>query len=142
MNFAKQAVEAKLRVEALEEKLKAEKKKYVEITDALSDYLESTDTLQVAVEVDGRKYTVYRSQALQASVPAAKRPEVVQACYDLGLDDLVETSVSTAKIKSYCREVLNEGRSDHEPYDFNRLAESLRDNVSLFVKKQVVVRKG
>lgn len=99
----------------------------------LSDLMDAQG-LQSVKSTDGR--SLYKSRDLFVSVKAADREAVVEACRVLGLDSLIETQVSTSKLKANIREWMGDlGESDQIP-------EQLRPLVSVHEEYSIRVRKA
>lgn len=140
-DFVQSLIVQKLLVDDLESQLKAAKRELEEISSALSDYWETEGVHSQAVTVEGQKYTAYRTRSLQASVPKANRQQLIEVCEQMGFDDLVETTVGTAQLKSRLVEMMGPP-DDDKGYDYDAIPPEIYKLVSLFEKKKVAIRKG
>lgn len=89
-----------------------------EINDELATAKEARDNAeQLALELMGAAgiqsvkmggRTLYRQRELGVNVPAASRDALCEYMVGAGHEDLIETNVATAKLKSLIREMLND----------------------------------
>ncbi len=64
---------ASLEVERIEEQLKEAKKRREELAALVADEYQANETRSQSIEVDGKRFTVYRRRTLEASVPVVNR---------------------------------------------------------------------
>lgn len=98
---------------------------------------------QQSVKINGQ--LVYRQRELHVSVPSGEREAVVAACEELGLNDLVETTVPTGRLKAWIKEQL--GENGEEPLGVfetveDRIPDGLRGRVKVFESYGLRIRKG
>jgi molybdopterin synthase catalytic subunit len=90
--------------------------------------------LQSVKSTDGR--LIYKSRDLFVNVAAANRSAVVEACRDLGLDELIKTEVPTSSLKARIREWMGD-LGDRE-----QIPEPLRPLIAVHESYSIRVRKS
>ncbi len=134
-------VKITLEIERIEEALKEAKKRKTALENLVSDQYQADEIRSQKVTVDGKDYTVFRRREFYCNVPAGNREHLVLVCQQLGMDDMVETTVQTSKLKAWMKEQVS-GDDPVDGYDWDRVPEEVRDLVSVGESVKAVVRKG
>lgn len=120
-------------IELADAALKGQKSELDSLESELSDRM-NEEGIQSLKSTDGR--TVYKSRDLFVNVSAGNKAAVVNACRDLGLDELVRTEVPTTSLKSRIREWMGDlGDKDQIP-------ELLRPLIAVHEEFSIRVRKS
>lgn len=141
LSNARDLVLASLEVERIEEQLKEARKRRDELAALVADEYQANETRSQSIEVDGKRFTVYRRRTLEASVPVVNRAAVVDVVRELGMDDMVQTNVNTTSLKAWISEQVR-GDDPADPFNWDAIPEQLRGLVSVYERVNAVVKRG
>lgn len=136
-------VELRDRKDELSRQLKGVNAAIDEAIDAAVELMAQEGTRSIKRD-DGTTFSVRVD--LKVSVPKSNQPDLVGIFGELGLADLVETGVPTARLKSWLIEQLEADAEDHGGIrpDFaeSSLDERVKRLVSVFEKPTISIRRG
>lgn len=141
--LAEQLVRQDKEIEELEAELARKKKAFADLQKLVAEEFVMNSQTKVGLVLDGKKYTVSRRRNFCCNVLAHDRPRLVQALRDLGHDDMVETTVSTSKLKPWLKELISrDGADEDDGFDYDRIPPEIRGLVRTFEDVVPVIRKG